>query len=133
MTKTNKTIATFGGGFVIQIAGATPQDTSRELNRLYNAGVLTSFDESFREGTDTTVLAKSYPARFKKGIATLASIQVRGTATKHNLHSLNTFRRLLKKESEQLREEFQRVENIYVDRRRGFCEGEVFPGDVGAK
>lgn len=126
MKQLTRQIAHFGGGFRIQIAGA-PLEVEREMNRLFNAGVLTSFDEGYRPGEDTVVNAKSYPARFESGIAALASIQVRGAMRKHGVRGKQSLRRLLAVATDAIRGQFERVENIYVDNRVSFGQGEVMP------
>lgn len=126
---TNKTIAHFGGGYRINIAGTAPA-VAGELNRLYNYGVISSFDESFRPGEDTVVLAKSYPARFNKGIAALARVKVEGKIAKRGIKTLSSVRTLLKHARRQVRAEFTRVENIYVDKSTQFSQGDVAPTEA---
>lgn len=128
MKELTRQIAHFGGGFRIQIAG-DPKKVERELNRLFNAGVLTSFDDSYRPGEDGIVNAKSYPVRFNSGIATLASIQVRGAAGKHGISGRGNLRKMLTAAERAIRAQFERVENIYIDKNTAFGQGEIVPDD----
>ncbi len=70
-----KHLVPFGAGLKITLAGK-PAALAREVNRLFNHGIVTGIPDDYDSEKDGAVTVSSYPARFTSGLRSMAEAKL---------------------------------------------------------